>query len=131
MRSTRFLKSEILFLVDKREFRPDIIGVLKLPLSPKLVTIEVKKKEIELYDWFQARNYGDLYDASIALLVSPVSVPEKIRRLIEYHHALQLRPCGYGIYHARLMERTLTEFSQKSHISIEPLTSQPNSCNKF
>jgi hypothetical protein len=38
----RLLRSEILFLVDKREFRPDILGVLKLPLTPKLVTVEVR-----------------------------------------------------------------------------------------
>jgi hypothetical protein len=110
----RLLRSEILFLVDK--FSPDIMGVLRLPAQQitqqKLVTVEVKNR-VDLRAWFQAKNYGDLYDAEIALLVSPAPIPEKIRRLIEVHTALRYRVIsGHRICYAHLdkMERTLTDF---------------------
>jgi hypothetical protein len=111
----RLLRSEILFLVDK-EFRPDIMGVLRLPTQQitqqKLVTVEVKNR-VDLRAWFQAKNYGDLYDAEIALLVSPAPMPEKIRRLIEVHTALRYRVIsGHRICYARVdkIERIMTDF---------------------
>jgi hypothetical protein len=111
----KLLKSEILFLVDK-EFRPDIMGVLRLPTQQitqqQLVTVEVKNR-VDLRAWFQAKNYGDLYDAKIALLVSPAPMPEKIRRLIEVHPALRYRfMSGHSICYARVdkIERILSKF---------------------
>jgi hypothetical protein len=73
------LRSEIVFLVDK-EFRAAIVGVLRLSTQQvtqqKLVTIEVKSR-VDLRSWFQTKNYGDLYNAEIALLVSPAPMPGK------------------------------------------------------
>jgi len=73
------LRSEIVFLVDK-EFRPAIVGVLRLSTQQvtqqKLVTIEVKSR-VDLRSWFQTKNHGDLYNAEIALLVSPAPMPGK------------------------------------------------------
>jgi hypothetical protein len=117
---SRYLRDEVLFLVGSREFRPDIMGVIKsslvglgIVLVEKLVTVEVKDGEIDLQDWFQARNYGDLYDAPISLLISPKSMPERLKRLIEHSPGLRYRPMsGYRIYYARLdtKEAALTEF---------------------
>ena len=72
----------MLFLINRREFRPDIIGVIKsLPvelerrlgiiLKGKLIIIEVKSEEVGVQDWLQARNYGDIYDAPYSM-VTPV-----------------------------------------------------------
>lgn len=117
---SRYLKDEVLFLVGKREFRPDIMGVIKssplglgIVLVEKLITIEVKNKEISLQDWFQAKNYGDLYEAPISLLISTKPMPEKLKRLIDHSSSLKYRPISsYRIYYACLntKEGALTEF---------------------
>jgi hypothetical protein len=120
----KYLRDEVLFLVDRREFRPDIIGAVKsLPkelekrlgivLEGKLITVEVKGEEVGPQDWLQARNYGDIYYAPISLFISPNPLPERLKRLVELSPSLRCRSiASYRICHARLdmREATLTEF---------------------
>lgn len=116
----KYVTDEVLFLIDKRDFRPDIMGVVRssplglgIILSEKLITVEVKNEEIGLGDWFQAKNYGDLYDAPIAMLISTEPIPEKLRRLLSKHSALTLRHnWNYRIIFARLNvgKEILTDF---------------------
>lgn len=123
----------MLFLRHEREFRPDLICVIEatLPvlvrtsnstLKSKLATVEIKNEEVSLHDWFQAKNYGDLYDAPISILISPKPIPERLKRLIKNHPALELRPVtGYKMCYARLDVKNviLTDFFPEEPVKLE------------
>jgi hypothetical protein len=46
-----------------------------------LITVEIKKERITPQDIYQAKMYGDLFQAKYAFLISPQPIPEEIRRL--------------------------------------------------
>jgi len=76
-----------------------------------------------LNDWFQAKNYGDLYDAPIAMLISTEPLQERYRRLLNKHYILTYRPYpGYKIIFARLnMENNaLTDFYPEGAVALGP-----------
>jgi len=87
-RLKRTLTDVMLHIVDVERFVPDLMGYTyaKEPIDPynvKRIIVEVKNEKIQLKDVFQAKNYGELFEADFALLISTDSLPETIRRFLE------------------------------------------------
>lgn len=75
-----------------RKKAPDLAGFITRKQSewvassvPSIVldyiTVEIKRNKITLEDIYQAKMYGDLFQAKYALLISPERIPEEIKRL--------------------------------------------------
>lgn len=75
-----------------REAAPDISGFIKSEYSADFVVVEVKEKQIKLDDIYQTRKYAELLDARYALLVSPVEIPEELKRLSKVVYSLLALP---------------------------------------
>lgn len=90
---------------------PDLVGfVLKEGIHGRIasrsdvssfITVEVKPGKIRLQDIYQAKMYGDLFYAKYALLVSPETIGEEIRRLHEKLSILS-RFRGWKVYVGQL-----------------------------
>ncbi len=84
------LPDEVLFLLGSRELRPDILGRVEHPVESKafyynsfFVTAEVKDGTPTVNDLFQAKKYGEIYEAAISLLVSTQKPEERLLRLLK------------------------------------------------
>jgi len=88
----KVIRNDIIFTFLRRKASPDLTGFihsrgseLVLTYGPSLVqdfiTVEIKCKRITPQDIYQAKMYGDLFQAKYALLISSVPIPEEIRRL--------------------------------------------------
>ena len=90
----RVVRHDIIFSFLNKKASPDLTGFITVEESSpswlqsmssahikEFITVEVKKEAITLQDIYQAKLYGDLFQARYALLVSPKPIPEKIRRL--------------------------------------------------
>lgn len=84
------LQDEVLFLLGSRELRPDILGHVEHPVESKafyynsfFVTAEVKDGTPTVNDLFQAKKYGEIYEAAISLLVSTQKPEERLLRLLK------------------------------------------------
>ncbi len=84
------LQDEVLFLLGSRELRPDILGRVEHPVESKafyyhsfFVTAEVKDGTPTVNDLFQAKKYGEIYEAAISLLVSTQKPEERLLRLLK------------------------------------------------
>jgi len=92
------LQSSVLFLLNSREARPDLFGHIGPDCTQAygrrdfLVTVEVKPGSHSIHDVFQAKKYGKLNWAPIALLVSTELPEERLRRLLSE----RLDLFGYG-----------------------------------
>jgi len=75
-----------------RKKAPDLVGFIARKQSEWVassvssivqdyITVEIKKDKIALEDIYQAKMYGDLFQAKYALLISPERIPEEIKRL--------------------------------------------------
>ena len=89
----RAVRNDIIFAFLGKKASPDLTG---FTFSKTLIwgqwtssdiqdfiTVEIKKEKITLQDVYQAKMYGDLFQAKYALLISPEAIPEEIRRLNE------------------------------------------------
>ena len=85
------VRDDIIFYFLRRE-APDLVGFIARKQSewvsssvPSIVqdyiTVEIKRDKITLRDIYQAKMYGDLFQAKYALLISPERIPEEIKRL--------------------------------------------------
>lgn len=93
------LPDEVLFLLGSRELRPDILGRVKHPVGSKafyynsfFVTAEVKDGTPTVNDLFQAKKYGEIYEAAISLLVSTQKPEERLLRLLKRKSVLLMLP---------------------------------------
>ena len=86
----RVVPHDIIFAFLGKRASPDLTGFMcsrdrSVPLSisdvKSYITVEIKKEKITLQDIYQAKMYGDLFQAKYALLISPEPIPEEIRRL--------------------------------------------------
>jgi hypothetical protein len=115
------LQSNVLYLLDSREFRPDWFGVssrLVWTYRPRLqaygrrdfvLTAEVKLGAPALRDLFQAKMYGELYWAPVSLLVCTEQPEERLRRLLSERLDLFGYSGGnYQLYLCRYLESTGT-----------------------
>lgn len=57
-----------------------------------LILVECKKEEPKLDDIYQARRYGELFDATHAFLVSLERIPEELKRLHKAVYSLLSLP---------------------------------------
>ncbi|GAH78192.1 unnamed protein product, partial [marine sediment metagenome] len=88
----RVVRHDIIFSFLGKKASPDLTGfihragsdwiVVRSPSDIQdLITVEIKPEKITIQDIYQAKMYGDLFQAKYALLVSPDEIPEEIRRL--------------------------------------------------
>jgi hypothetical protein len=54
-------------------------GILKEP-RPNCIVIEVKDKDVTIGDFYQAKRYGEVFNAKYAFLVSTAPLPSSIRK---------------------------------------------------
>ena len=104
-----------------RKKAPDLVGFIARKQSewvassaPSIVkdfiTVEIKKDKIELKDIYQAKMYGDLFQAKYALLISPERIPEEIKRLDQNTYVTRRYMSGwyvhvgYWLSHANVIE---------------------------
>lgn len=91
-RLQKVVRQDIIFAFLGRKASPDLTGFvhskgaeLVLVYGPSIVqefiTVEIKAEKISLQDIYQAKMYGDLFQAKYALLISPEVIPEDLRRL--------------------------------------------------
>ena len=103
------LPDEILFLLGKREFRPDILGKVRHPIGSRafyyfdfFISAEIKTSPPTLDDVFQAKKYGEIYGCAISLLVSTDRPEERLLRFLKKKSTLLLLPMsGYHVYLCR------------------------------
>ena len=86
------VRHDIIFYFLGKKASPDLTGFIHRKQSewdasyvPSVVqdfiTVEIKRGKITLQDVYQAKMYGDLFQAKYALLISPERIPEEIKRL--------------------------------------------------
>jgi len=82
------IPDNVLFLLDNKETRPDLFGeigpdcTLFYGQSKFVLTVEVKDGSPTINDVFQAKKYGELYSAPVALLISTELPEERLQRLL-------------------------------------------------
>lgn len=87
-RAQAMLQSNVLFLLNNREARPDLFGHIGPDCTQAygrrdfVLTVEVKPGAPTIHDFFQAKKYGEIYWAPVALLVSTELPEERLRRLL-------------------------------------------------
>lgn len=79
----RHFSKDTLYIIRVEGFFPDLTGFVKMPYATDLITVEVKGEKIAIKDIFQAREQAEIFDAKYALLVSPKTIPEEIRRFVK------------------------------------------------
>lgn len=62
------------------------------------ITVEIKKDKITLDDIYQAKMYGDLFQAKYALLISPERIPEEIKRLEQNTYVTHRYMSGWYVH---------------------------------
>ena len=87
----RAVRNDIIFSFLGKKASPDLTGfTFTKPLDwsswsssdiQDFITVEIKRGKLTIQDVYQARMYGDLFQAKYALLISDESIPEEIRRL--------------------------------------------------
>ncbi len=85
----------ILFFL--RSASPDISGFVEIKddySNSGFIIVEVKREEIKLDDIYQARKYGELFEAKHAFLVSTHEIPEEIKRLSKAVYSLLSLPAS-------------------------------------
>lgn len=83
------LQSNVLYLLNSKEARPDLFGHIGPDCTKAygrkdfVMTVEVKPGTPTIHDVFQARKYGELYWAPVALLVSTEFPEERLQRFLK------------------------------------------------
>ena len=85
------VRQDIIFSFLGKKASPDLAGFIprgdvELEFASSadvqdFITVEIKREKITLQDVYQAKMYGDLFQAKYALLISPEPIPEEVRRL--------------------------------------------------
>lgn len=105
----KMVRHDIIFSYLRRKASPDLTGFIHsrgsevvVTYGPNIVkdfiTVEIKSGKITLQDIYQAKMYGDLFSARYALLISPESIPEEIRRLDTQLFVTRRYMSGWVIY---------------------------------
>ena len=95
------VRDEVLFLLSNDKLRPDIFGEIG-PNATEMygrsrftLTAEVKPNPITIRDVLQAKMYGELYSAHVALIMSPKLPKQTVVRLLELRPDLLSYSAGY------------------------------------
>jgi len=94
-----------LYIINVERFSPDIMGcVIKgfmdkpineiLSNKKELVVVEVKPK-IKIKDIYQAKQYGEIFNAKYTLLIYIEPMPEEIRRFLRKRAVILSHSAGY------------------------------------
>jgi hypothetical protein len=114
-RAQALLQSNVLFLLNNREARPDLFGHIGPDCTEAygrrdfVLTVEVKPGAPTIHDFFQAKKYGELYWAPIGLLIYTGQPEERLRRLLSE----RLDLFGYSGGHNQLYLCSYSESSGK------------------
>jgi hypothetical protein len=102
------VRHDIIFSFLGKKASPDLTGFIQtgsskwVPLTisniKDFITVEIKRGKITLQDIYQAKMYGDLFQAKYALLISPGDIPEEIRRLDKQHFVTYRYMSGWYLY---------------------------------
>lgn len=88
----RGVRNDIIFSFLGKKASPDLTGFIHTQGNQwfvvwsnsdiqDFITVEIKRERLTLQDVYQAKMYGDLFQAKYALLISTEPIPEEIRRL--------------------------------------------------
>lgn len=91
-RLKRVVRDDIIFSFLGKKASPDLTGYIHRNGTnwtvvqssydiQDYITVEIKGGKITIQDVYQAKMYGDLFQAKYALLISPKPIPEEIKRL--------------------------------------------------
>ena len=76
------VRHDIIFTFLGKKASPDLTGFIQNEYGIKdYIVVEVKRNKVTLQDIYQTKMYGDLFEAKYAFLISPMPVPEEIKRL--------------------------------------------------
>jgi len=99
---------DIIFAFLGKKASPDLTGFMydrnyqNNPFSmhgvKNYITVEIKKEKVTLQDIYQAKMYGDLFQAKYALLISPEPIPEEMRRLDQHLFITYRYMTGWRVY---------------------------------
>jgi hypothetical protein len=107
-----FLNDDVLFLIENRELRPDIFGRVgpdarqAFGYSDFLVTAEIKDGSPIVNDVFQAKKYGELYQAFFAFLICTKLPDERVIRLLKHNPVLLFYSGTFTAYLCRYSEES-------------------------
>ena len=102
------VRRDIVFSFLGRKASPDLTGFIASVPSPwtpssrinvqDFITVEIKREKIRLQDIYQAKMYGDLFQAKYSLLISPEEIPQEIVRLHQQLFVLYRFMGSWGLY---------------------------------
>ena len=93
------VRQDIIFSFVGKKASPDLTGFIRGKSGiDGFITVEIKPGKITLQDIYQAKLYGDLFNAKYALLISPQLIPEEIKRLHKNLFILNRFMSGWLIY---------------------------------
>jgi len=104
----RVVRDDIIFSFLGKKASPDLTGFI--PSEGKrwvawsssdiqgFITVEIERDKVTLQDVYQAKMYGDLFQAKYALLISPEPIPEEIKRLDQRIFVTYRFMSGWYIY---------------------------------
>lgn len=105
----RSLDDFALFYIKIDKQYPDITGFVKTSYGKEIITVEVKRRIRKINDFFQAKRYGEVFNAKYSFLISSDPMPEQIRRFIKKRSAIY-----YYSYQKQLLiaqfDETIQEF---------------------
>ncbi len=105
---------DTLYIIKVEGFYPDITGFVRTKYSTDIITVEVKRRKITLRNLFQAKAHGEIFNAKHSFLISPVVIPEEIRRFIKDRSDI----CNYS-YNRKVIIAQFDENKQKFEIDKE------------
>lgn len=94
----RMLDDLSLYIINVERFSPDIMGYVieeELSESKDIIVVEIKPSKIRIKDIFQAKIYGEIFNAKYTLLISSESIAEEIRRFLEKRPEILSHSAGY------------------------------------
>jgi hypothetical protein len=97
----RSLDDFALFYIKIDRQYPDITGFIETSYGKERITVEVKERIRKIESFFQAKRYGEVFDARYAFLISLEPFPEQVRRFIQKRPAIYNYSYGKQLIIAR------------------------------
>lgn len=108
------LDDQAFFFIKTEKASPDIMGYVIEDSSlagfgilaweeKNRIVVEVKNESVSVADFYQAKRYGEVFDAKYTFLISNEHIPEGVRRfltarpsVVSYHYSGGVRPIIFG-----------------------------------
>lgn len=110
---------DIVFIFLKRGVSPDITGYVdtsteqyknRYGFYDGFVIAEIKNEKLDLEAVYQARKYGELFEARYAFLISTEEIPEEIKRLSKAVFSLLQLPAYVTLTLVQYKDREFVEW---------------------